>query len=390
MDSARVLELYRAGHGGRAIARITGDSVNTVMSFLQREKGRAALRGEKLERGTPAPAPTASQEPRRATAPPPATNGGADIKADILAALKKPNGLDKEQFTTAHNISERVLEAHVADLRDGGYCIDQQGAALKLMVAPPAEPTVVEKSWNNERTIRFGLLGDTQINSKYTQLTHLHTAYRRFKQEGISTVYHTGDIDEGEQMRPGHQYECYSQGADDHVSEIVRVYPCEARVVTEFLTGNHDHSLIKLAGYDIGRAIAAARPDMRYLGPDQAFINLTPNCTLELRHPGGGTAYAKSYKVQKMIEQMSGGEKPNILAVGHYHKYLIDFYRNVHAIQTACLQAQTPWMRGQGIAADMGFLIIEIDVNDDGSIDRFKPEFFPFYKAIKDDYKNFQ
>ena len=59
---------------------------------------------------------------------------------------------------------------------------------------------------------------------------------------------------------------------------------------------------------------------MNYLGRDCAIIMLTPNCSLELRHPWDGTAYALSYKIQKMVESMGGGEKPNILAVGHYHK----------------------------------------------------------------------
>ena len=63
--------------------------------------------------------------------------------------------------------------------------------------------------WEGERVIRFGLMGDTQINSKYTQLTHLHRFYDICAELGIDKVFHTGDIDEGEQMRPGHQYECY-------------------------------------------------------------------------------------------------------------------------------------------------------------------------------------
>ena len=38
---------------------------------------------------------------------------------------------------------------------------------------------------------------------------------------------------------------------------------------------------------------------MIYLGQSDAVISLTPNCTLELRHPLDGTAYALSYKLQK-------------------------------------------------------------------------------------------
>ena len=91
-----------------------------------------------------------------------------------------------------------------------------------------------------------------------------------------------------------------------------------------------------------------------------------------------------------MIEAMPGGEKPNILAIGHYHKMEQIFYRNVHAFQTGCLQAQSGWMRGKGIAAMMGGWIIEVEVDKKGEINRIKSEFFPFYYAIKDDWKKYQ
>lgn len=251
----------------------------------------------------------------------------------------------------------------------------------------PARHTL---AWDGGKVIRFGLMGDTQINSKYTQLTHLHRFYDICERLGIDTVFHTGDIDEGEQMRPGHQYECYEQGADDHVEEIVRNYPRRDGIKTYFITGNHDASLYKRAGMDLGRAIAEKRPDMIYLGRDCAVVNLTDNCTLELRHPWDGTAYALSYKPQKIIEAMEADSKPSILAIGHYHKIEYLFYRNVHCFQTGCFQSQTPFTRGKGISVHMGGWIVEILVAQDGSIKEIMPTLIPFYTAIKDDWKNWR
>jgi DNA polymerase II small subunit/DNA polymerase delta subunit B len=91
-----------------------------------------------------------------------------------------------------------------------------------------------------------------------------------------------------------------------------------------------------------------------------------------------------------MVEAMSGGEKPNIVAVGHYHKAEYLFYRNVHCFQTGCFQAQTPFMRGKNLAAMMGGWIVDVTVAKDGSVLSITPEFIPFYKAIKDDYKNWR
>ena len=49
---------------------------------------------------------------------------------------------------------------------------------------------------------------------------------------------------------------------------------------------------------------------------------------------------------------------------------------------------QTAWMRGKQIAAMMGGWIIEVHVDDEGTITRCKGEFIAYYKAIQDDWKN--
>lgn len=249
-------------------------------------------------------------------------------------------------------------------------------------------PKIYKQKWAGSTSVKFGLISDTHINSKYAQLTHLHSYYDVCVREQIKNIYHVGDIDEGEQMRQGHQYECYNQGADDHVEEIVRVYPKRQGISTHFITGNHDASMFKKCGVDIGKSIADKREDMEYLGRDCAIVKLTPNCTLELRHPWDGTAYALSYKIQKMIDAMEADSKPNILAVGHYHKTEQLFYRNIHAFQVGCFQGQTPFTRGTGKSIALGGWICEAQVNKTGTIESLKSEFIPFYKSIQDDYKN--
>jgi len=260
----------------------------------------------------------------------------------------------------------------------------------KIEVVENQEPSVVSVNWKGNKIVRFGLVSDTHINSKYTQLTYLNQMYDIFRSEGITHVYNVGDIDDGEQMRPGHQYECYTQGADDHVAEIVRVYPHIDGITTHFITGNHDASLMKHVGYNIGYTIAEKRPDMDYLGPDCAIVMLTPNCSMELRHPWDGGSYALSYRPQKIIDSMSGGEKPNILAIGHYHKGFYMPYRNVHCVLGGCFQAQTPFLRGKTIQVAMGGWVIEALVDEEGFIQRFTPSFYQFYVGLKDDWKNWR
>lgn len=260
----------------------------------------------------------------------------------------------------------------------------------KRVAVQNQEPVHINSKWDGSKNFKFAIIGDTQIGSKYTQLTYLHNFYDLCEIEGIHDIYHTGDITDGLKMRVGHEYELYEVSADDMRDDVIKNYPRRNGIVTHFISGNHDASIYKQVGYDIGQAISSARSDLKYLGRDCAVVNLTPNCTLELRHPWDGTAYALSYKIQKMIEAMESDSKPNILAVGHYHKAEYLFYRNVHALQTGCFQSQTPYTRGKGISVHIGGWIVTISVDENGTIQRITPEFIPYYSSIKDDYKNFK
>lgn len=297
--------------------------------------------------------------------------GAGEIKQRIEAEL----GLD-----IPYNTVKNYIYRHRGDLTK---------PEEKRTVIQNQEPEHYTGKWDGTETIKFAIMGDTQIGSKYTQLTHLHNFYDLCAKQGIKDVYHTGDITDGLKMRPGHEYELYEHSADGQLEAVVRSYPKRDGITTHFITGNHDASLYKHVGYDIGKAIAIQRPDMKYLGRDCAVVNITPNCTLEMRHPWDGTAYAISYKIQKMIEAMEADSKPNILAVGHYHKEETMFYRNIHAIQSACFQSQTPFTRGKGIYTVMGGFIITVRVDENGYIQGFAPEFIPYYKPIKDDWKNY-
>lgn len=249
----------------------------------------------------------------------------------------------------------------------------------------PEEKTT---DWDGCETIRFGIVSDTHIGSKYWQPTYLKDFYNLLSEEGIDTVYHAGDITDGIKMRPGHEFDLYAVSADDQVKEVIERYPCIPGIRTYFITGNHDASVYKHVGYDIGKAIASDRSDMIYIGRDCARVHLTPNCVMELRHPWDGSAYALSYKPQKMMDALDPDTKPNILIIGHYHKAEYVFYRNIHSLQAGCFQTQTPFTRGKGISVHTGGWIVEVKVDKEGTVKMFTPTFIPFYKGINDDYKN--
>jgi len=289
--------------------------------------------------------------------------------------------LDKERYIITYDQVYSYIRRHKDEMNR---------VPEKRVTIQNQEPEHHESKWDGTQILKFAIMGDTQMGSKYTQLTHLHEFYNLCEKEGIKDVYHTGDITDGLKMRTGHEYELYCVSADDMRDDVIKNYPKRNGITTHFISGNHDASIYKQVGYDIGQAIARERQDMHYLGRDCALINLTPKCTLELRHPWDGTAYALSYKPQKMIESMESDSKPNILAIGHYHKAEYLFYRNVHCLQTGCFQAQTPFTRGKGISTHLGGWIVKIRVDSEGTVQSFAPEFVPFYRSIKDDWKGWK
>lgn len=236
----------------------------------------------------------------------------------------------------------------------------------------------------NGDTHRFGIISDTHVGSLYDNQPLLEAAYDVFSKEGIKKVYHAGDLVDGESMFPGHTYEIRLHGADAQAKEVIKTYPRRKGIHTDFITGSHDLSFYKRAGTDIAERIDENRDDMTYLAPECADIHLKGKgkrkCHIKMIHPGGGTAYALSYRGQKMIESFTGGEKPHILVTGHFHKAeFIPNYRNVAYIQAGCTQDQTPFMMRKNIAAMQGFWIAEIAFNKDGMAN-MKTQFYPYFK----------
>ena len=276
------------------------------------------------------------------------------------------------------NLSEQLRWRHTPDKKK-----KEKRVAIRNV-----EPTKHKRVWDGTEEIKIAVIGDTHLGSKYTQFTHLNNFYDICKAEGVKDVYHAGDLTDGIKMRPGHEFELYAVATDDILHDVVNNYPKRKGITTHFITGNHDASIYKHVGHDIGRSIAHNREDMNYLGRDCAVIKLTKKCTLELRHPWDGTAYSLSYKPQKMIDAMESDSKPNILVIGHYHKAEYLFYRNIHAFQAGCFEGQTPFTRGKGISVHIGGWILTIKVLKDGTIKSITPQFIPYYKSITNDYKN--
>jgi predicted phosphodiesterase len=227
-------------------------------------------------------------------------------------------------------------------------------------------------------TVRLGVLTDTHIGSKYTEEERIYEAFEKFEDAGIDMLLHCGDVTEGLSHRAGHVYECSEIGYQAQKEKAVNIFSKWNSSPIYMIDGNHDRWFIKSAGACIVKDICNELSDAHFIGHDIGQIELSTGVKVMLWHGEDGSSYSTSYRLQKIVESLSGGTKPNVLLCGHTHKQGYFFERNIHVISGGSIQKQTPWMRGKRLSAHVGFSIIELTVNID-SVSRLKYEWFPFY-----------
>lgn len=239
---------------------------------------------------------------------------------------------------------------------------------------------------------KFGVISCTHFGSKYAQITALHKYYQKCKDHGVDTVFHCGDLVDGERVYRGQRFEQHLQGFKDQRDFTVANYPKIEGIKTYIIAGNHDDSLLTYANIDVVAEIVLQREDMDYLGRYGAYVLLNGVIIAKLHHGGpGGQAYARSYKMQKFVESFTSENKPQLYFLGHYHTNFQDFLRNIHCFQVACFQGQTPYLVRKGLDPQITGWIIEYDVStkDGWSIEEATVRLIPSYREIKDDWKHF-
>jgi hypothetical protein len=282
-----------------------------------------------------------------------AKNRGMDIEGK---SVYKSAVLDK--------IAERFTDKELDAIAEGGRLIPGIGKV----------PII---SFEGER-IRFTLCGDIHFGSLYTDPNRVYKMFEESRKEGSEFIAVGGDVCEGMSNRPGHIYELSHlgyEGQKEHAEKVLGQWDKDMFLID----GNHDRWYIKSSGAHIVRDICSALGKrFTFLGHDEGDISLKGKATIKMWHGEDGSSYAISYRVQKIIESLTGGTKPGILSCHHVHKFNYIFERHIHAISPGCIQSQTKWMRGKRLSAHTGFCIVDAWVNKDG-IAKIKLSWYPYY-----------
>lgn len=307
------------------------------------------------------------------------------FRSDLLRLLRKPTTV--KALGSKLHVHQHDVEHALAELEQCGYIIERTGRRIALgSVVPESARRIVRENHFIGKPMRFGVVADPHLCSKSQRLDVLEAAFDEFAARGIDTVFCPGNYIDGEFRH--NRYELYAHGVADQCQYFLDHWPRRKGIVTHYIDGDcHEGWYLGRDGIEFGRyamleASRQGRDDLVYLGSMEADIELKApegSAVIKLVHPGGGSAYALSYPVQKLAESYQGGEKPAVVIVGHYHKFEYAFPRSIHMLQPGCCQDQTRFMRKHKLAAHVGFCVVELQQDVRGSITRFSPTFFPFW-----------
>ncbi len=232
--------------------------------------------------------------------------------------------------------------------------------------------------------IKLGYFSDPHIGHKEFREDAFDKARRFFKEEKVDFIAVPGDHLEGMSGRPGHIYELTEVGFQNQIRKAAELYNTLDKPIYG-IDGNHDQWYFKQnnGGVVVGEELEARVKNYKHLGQDEGDIILSPKAKIKLFHANDGTAYANSYKMQKLIESLTGGDKPSIILSGHYHKSLYMNKRNVHGFECGTLADQSKFMRGKKIPAEMGFGTIDVYLDKHG-VERVNHVFVPIYSKDRE------
>jgi predicted phosphodiesterase len=186
-------------------------------------------------------------------------------------------------------------------------------------------------------------------------------------------------------MHRDQEFELFVHGASAQVAYAADALPKSENGPTYRIDGNHDYSHYNQAGHSFGSELQERRPDMKFLGYAGATLKIGP-ATIYVMHGDGGVAYARSYKMQRIAEQLDLDQRGvDLFVLGHYHvSGHLPRYRGVNCIMAPCWQAQTPYLRRKGLMPDIGGLVLEIEFGQHG-IREIRTD-WRFYEPKENDY----
>jgi hypothetical protein len=309
--------------------------------------------------------------------------------SERIAKYIKATPKNLRQLSDYFNVAPKTIEAAIKELESKNIMVDgysDGGFQMAKSIRPIDKVKRIDLSKHAEVEYPIGFIADTHLGSKYERMDVLHALYDRFKSAGVETVFLGGNQIEGESRFNKH--DIYVHGFEGQIANFVKKFPQRKGIITRIVSGDdHEGWYVQREHINIGkvmedRAREAGREDIEDLGymeRDVEFKQPGGKSVIRVIHAGGGSSYATSYTSQKYAESLQGGEKPDIVLVGHFHKFEWGYPREIHMIQGGTTCDQTPYMRKKKIQAHVGGCILWVVQNERGIFTSVKVQWFPFF-----------
>jgi hypothetical protein len=313
----------------------------------------------------------------------------APVQHEEIRKLLKKGPASTEELAKSLDSPVKVVRQAIEDMKSKGVLllttVDGRHDLGDSVLLEPGKSEV--KGEKGDWTHVFGFTTDNHLCNRHSRLDVLNAAYDHFEREGINIVYNAGNWIDGE-AKFNRTELIVAPGLDNQLDYMIDKWPVRPGIETHYIAGSdHEGWHQEREGIEVGRYLQnraedAGRHDLKYLGYSEADVKLSfgsGSSVMRVVHPGGGSAYAISYTDQKRVESYSGGEKPHIELVGHYHKFNYGYPREVHTLQGGCTTDQSLFMRKKRLQAHVGYSIIKIKQDERGAVCGFSVEWHPFF-----------
>jgi len=296
-------------------------------------------------------------------------------------------GADLEELCDRMDLSPKRIRELVESAKSQGYTLDIQGPHVGHRPKEASEdvrPIAVASNRLIAATI-----SDLHFGSRYHLSAQLADFVRIAYERGVRTITCPGDVLEGCYRHA--QLELTHHGFHDQANYCAETLPEHPGLSYHFISGNHDQTFSDANGMSVGHALvdvfrSRGRHDFVFHGDRGARLALKDNANerglvVDLWHPLKGPAYALSYKLQKYVEGLPVGRKPDVVFAGHWHQSVYFNTRGVHAFSSGTFQGGGgPYGKALGGAPSIGGWIYEWAQTEGGTVRRFAPEWIGYFE----------
>jgi hypothetical protein len=177
----------------------------------------------------------------------------------------------------------------------------------------------------------------------------------------IRDIVHTGDFYQARGVHRMELQDCKTLSTDIQEkwgTEVLNRFP--SRVRFHAVIGNHEEKMKGSihVGHDMLLETANNKDvkNFNYYGHVAKFT-LNRNYTMLVMHSSGGPTYAKSYRPERIYDQLV--ERPNVQVTGHTHQ-LLSVPRPPASviIEAGTLQRENSYLLNKGLTAQVGYILL--------------------------------